>query len=145
MKRRTERMHKVFLLAETDEKQQCRAMGTSQRNLDDELNRLAELKAYRQSYGTQSRQGRYNSMQWQDYQNFLQRLDQAVAIQTQVVMDGKLKRDAHRSRWMSKRRKAESLERAVDRFRREETASDERTQQKSSDELAVRRSRFGDA
>ena len=145
MKRRTERMHKVFLLAETDEKQQCRAMGKSQRNLDDELDRLAELEAYRQSYGKQSRGGQYNSVQWKDYQNFLQRLDQAVAIQTQVVMDGKMKRDAHRSRWMTKRRKAESLERVVDRFRREETESDERTQQKSADELGANRDRFRNA
>lgn len=145
MKRRTERMHKVFLLAETDEKQQCRAMGTSQRNLDDELDRLAELKAYRQSYGEQCRERQYDSMQWKDYQNFLQRLDQAVAIQTQVVMDGKMKRDAHRSRWMTKRRKVESLERVVDRFRLKDAESDERTQQKSADELSANRRPFRDA
>jgi flagellar FliJ protein len=138
-------MHKVFLLAETDEKQQCRAMGTSQRNLDNELDRLAELKAYRQSYGEQCRERQYNSMQWKDYQNFLQRLDQAVAIQTQVVMDGKMKRDAHRSRWMTKRRKVESLERVVDRFRLKDAESDERTQQKAADELSGNRNRSRDA
>lgn len=145
MKRRTERMHKVFLLAETDEKQQCRAWATSQRSLDGELERLAELKAYRQSYAAQCRGGQYNSMQWKDYRNFLQRLDQAVAIQTQVVMDGRMKRDAHRTRWVTKRRKAESLERAVDRFRREDTQQDERARQNAADELGGRRVRFGDA
>jgi flagellar FliJ protein len=143
MKRRTERMHKVFLLAETDEKQQCRAMGKSQRTLDDELDRLAELRAYRQSYARQCRDGQYDSVQWKDYQNFLQRLDQAIAIQTQVVMDGKMKRDAHRSRWMTKRRKVESLERAVDRFRHQETQREERGLQKSADELGGKRDLFG--
>jgi flagellar FliJ protein len=84
-------------------------------------------------------------MQWKDYQNFLQRLDQAVAIQTQVVMDGKMKRDAHRSRWMTKRRKVESLERVVDRFRLKDAESDERTEQKSADELGANRRLFRDA
>jgi flagellar protein FliJ len=139
MKRRSDRMHRVYLLAGIEEKQQCRAMGQSQRSLDHELERLEELKAYRVSYGTQGRQGRFNSMQWKDYQNFLQRLDQAVAIQTQVVLDGKQKRDAHRSRWMTKRRKVESLERVVDRFASEETEQQERTRQKAADELAVNR------
>ncbi|MGH8166777.1 MAG: flagellar export protein FliJ [Woeseiaceae bacterium] len=139
MKRRTDRMHRVYLLAGIEEKQQCRAMGQSQRSLDQELERLEELKAYRLSYGMEGRQGRFNSMQWKDYQHFLQRLDQAVAIQTQVVLDGKQKRDAHRSRWMSKRRKVESLERVVDRFESEETEQQERTRQKAADELSVNR------
>jgi flagellar FliJ protein len=138
-------MHKVFLLAESDEKQHCRAMGKSQRNLDDELDRLSELKAYRESYARQCRDGRYHSMQWKDYQNFLTRLDQAVAIQTQVVLDGKMKRDAHRSRWMTKRRKAESLERVVERFRRQDTEREARTEQKSADELGAGYDLFRDA
>ena len=145
MKRRIERMHKVFLLAEMEEKQQCRAMGSSQRSLDDEINRLAELKAYRQSYGARCREGTYNSMQWKDYQSFLERLDQAVAIQTQVVMDGRQKRDAHRSRWMTKRRKVESLERVVDRFRQQDLQAEERSEQKVSDELTAKRTLFPDS
>jgi flagellar FliJ protein len=132
-------MNKVFLLAETDAKQQCRAMGQSQRSLDDEIKRLEELKAYRLSYGMQCREGRFNSSQLKDYQSFLKRLDQAVSIQTRVVMEGRQKRDAHRSRWMTRQRKAESLERAVDRLQRRDTDVDERREQKEADELSVRR------
>jgi flagellar FliJ protein len=132
-------MNKVFLLAETDAKQQCRAMGQSQRSLDDEIKRLEELKAYRLSYGMQCREGRFNSSQLKDYQSFLRRLDQAVSIQTRVVMEGRQKRDAHRSRWMTRQRKAESLERAVDRLQRRDTDVDERREQKEADELSVRR------
>jgi flagellar FliJ protein len=134
-------MNKVFLLAETDAKQQCRAMGQSQRSLDDEIKRLEELKAYRLSYGMQCREGRFNSSQLKDYQSFLKRLDQAVSIQTRVVMEGRQKRDAHRSRWMTRQRKAESLERAVDRLQRRDTDVDERREQKEADELSVRRDR----
>jgi flagellar FliJ protein len=132
-------MNKVFLLAETDAKQQCRAMGQSQQSLDDEIKRLEELKAYRLSYGMQCREGQFNSSQLKDYQSFLKRLDQAVSIQTRVVMDGRQKRDAHRSRWMTKQRKAESLERAVDRLQRRDTDVDGRREQKEADELSIRR------
>ena len=142
MKRRKQRMDKVFQLAELDEKQQARAMGQSQRSLDDEIKRLEELKAYRLSYGKECRQGQFNSIQWQDYQNFLKRLDEAVEIQTRVVLDGRHKRDAHRSRWMSKRRKVESLEKVVTRVRQQETAAAERTEQKLADELCTNSNRF---
>jgi flagellar FliJ protein len=135
-------MHKVFLLAATDAKQHCRAMGQSQRSLDDEIKRLEELKAYRLSYGMQCREGQFNSSQLKDYQSFLKRLDQAVSVQTRVVMEGRQKRDAHRSRWMTKQRKAESLERAVDRLQRQDTDVEERQEQKEADELSSRPDRF---
>lgn len=137
MKRRTERMHKVFLLAESDAKQQCRAMGQSQRSLDDEVRRLEELEAYRRSYGQQCRQGQIGSSQLKDFQSFLARLDQALAIQARVVMERRQKRDAQRSRWMLKQRKVESLERAVGRLQRQDMNVDERRQQKEADELST--------
>lgn len=137
MKKRSERMQKVYLLSETEEQEECRAMGQVQQRLERDIERLEELKAYRESYGNRRKLERqFSSVQWKDYQSFLQRLDQAVAAQTQVVMDSRQNRDAHRRCWMAKRRKAEALERVVERYRSEETAARERNLQKASDDLA---------
>ncbi|MEX2257889.1 MAG: flagellar export protein FliJ [Woeseia sp.] len=137
MKTREVRMQKVFLLAEAEENKQCRAMGQSQQSLNDEMQRLEELKSYRLSYGAESAQRQFNSLQWKEYQNFLKRLDKAVEVQTQVVADSRLKRDAHRLRWVTKRRHAESLERVVQRFANQAMEEEERSLQKATDELAV--------
>lgn len=143
MKKRSDRMHKVCRLTEFEEMAECRAMGRAQQRLDQDIERLEELKAYRESYCKERQQPRQvSSMQWQDYQNFLSRLDRAVALQTQVVMDGKRNRDAHRRRWMAKRRKLESIERVVVKFRDEETAERERDLQKAMDDMARNDSLF---
>lgn len=145
MKKRSERMQKVYVLSETEEQEECRAMGKVQRHLDRDIEQLEELKAYRESYGSRPKLERqFSSLQWKDYQNFLQRLDQAIAAQTQVVMNGRQNRDAHRRRWMAKRRKAESLERVVERYRNEETTERERNLQKATDDLARNGALFPD-
>lgn len=143
MKKRSERMNKVFLLSEREEQEECRTMGRAQQRLDEDVARLEELKSYRESYSAQRKQPRQcNSMQLKDYQSFLERLDQAVALQSQVVREGQQNRDTHRRRWMAKRRKAESLERVVTRIRDDETADEERSLQNASDDLAQKSSLY---
>jgi flagellar FliJ protein len=130
-------MRKVSRLTESEEAAECRAMGQAQQHLEKEVARLEELKAYRESYRAERQAPRrIGSLQWQDYQSFLQRLDQAIALQTRAVMDGKQARDLHRRRWLAKRRKLESLERIVLKFCDEETAERERVLQKATDEQA---------
>jgi flagellar protein FliJ len=137
VQKRSDRMRKVCRLTESEEATECRAMGQAQQHLEKEVARLEELQAYRESYRAERQAPRrVSSLQWQDYQAFLQRLDQAIALQTQAVMDGKQARDLHRRRWMAKRRKLESLERMVQKFCDEETTERERVLQKATDEQA---------
>lgn len=145
MKKRSKRIGKVVDIAESEERQQCRAVGKSQRNLDDEVNRLEELKAYRQSY--MQRPAPHNGIskiRWQDYQLFLRRLDQAVSAQEQLVKDGERNRDAHRRRWMVKKQRLDSLERVVERYRKADDAEIERELQRTMDELPTSKGRFHD-
>jgi flagellar FliJ protein len=136
MKKRSDRLGRVKRLADCEERNHCRAMGNAQRTLESQLERLEELQNYRRDYsGRQPRGGSISSTQWADYQNFLYRLDEAVAAQSQLVMDGRQSRDAHRQRWMVKRQKVESLQRVVERSRDAEFRHGERVSQKIQDEL----------
>lgn len=131
-------MRRIVLITKTEERSQCQAMGRAQKKLDDEVDRLGELKAYRHSYRRQFQPGGdVSSARWQDYQNFLQRLDQAVSAQKEQVLTGQQNRDAHRQRWLVKKQKLESLERIVDRYRRSEDMEHERRLQKTLDDLPV--------
>ncbi len=140
---RAERLQRVFRLSETEEQAECRNLGAAQRRLDEETAKLEELKAYRRSYGDpRNRPPTIGSLQWQDYQRFLDRLDEAIAVQARVVQDGCSRRNLHRRRWLAKRRQAESLERVVTRVRDEEAAAQERELQKLSDDLPRAESLF---
>ncbi len=137
--KRSERMKIVQSVAENEERLECRAMGESQRKLEDDLERLEELKAYRHSYSSKGtlRKG-VRALQWQDYHKFLNRLDQAVAAQEHVVREGKSQREAHRNRWMMKRQRLKSLSRIVDRYKNAEFHETERQLRKLQDSLPIR-------
>lgn len=143
MKKRSDRLARVHAIARTEERRVCRAMGESQRRLDEELARLEDLKAYRHSYSNrQPLPGNAAAIRWADYRNFLLRLDEAVEAQNQVVLGGAETRDAHRRRWLNKRQRLESLERVVDRYRRLENDHLKREMQKSLDEISSNSGRF---
>ena len=139
MKKRSKRMSKVVAVAQSEERRVCLEMGRAQQAVDADVERLQELEAYRHSYSREfTFTGNVSSQRWQDYQNFLRRIDDAVAAQKEQVLTGQQNRDAHRRRWMRTRQRVESLERVVDRYREVEDREDARQQQKSLDDLAAR-------
>ena len=136
MTKRSVRMKKIFDIAKAEERKVCEAMGRAQRSLDAEISRLDELESYRRNYAGQfSGNQSVSPARWQDYQNFLQRIDQAVEAQKEQVMVGKETRNAQRRRWLVKKQKLDSLERVVARIRKGEDQEDERRTQKTLDEL----------
>lgn len=136
---RSERMKVVQSIAEHEERKECRAMGESQKNLEDKMGRLEELNTYRQLYAAKGKlKNGLHALRWQDYQKFLNRLDQAVAAQEQVVRDGQTHREVHRKRWMVKRQRLESLSRVVARYKIEESIETERQLTRLRDSQPIR-------
>lgn len=135
-KKRTRRMQRLADLARTEERRVCEEMGRTQRALALDQQRLAELKVYRADYTRRfDVSERVPAARWQDYQNFLKRIDQAMTDQEQHIRAGEVARDAHRRRWLVKRQKLESIERVVERFQKSADVAAERKAQKSLDEL----------
>jgi flagellar FliJ protein len=133
---RSRRLSKVAALAKTEERRQCQEMGHAQRQLDAELKQLEELRRYRESY--LSRRGNSASIskhQWQDYHRFLERMDQAVDAQEQLVAESRRNRDLQRRRWIKNRQRLDSLQRVVERHRRAEQIDAERREQREQDDL----------
>jgi len=136
MKKRSDRIQKIVVLAESEEKRECQEMGRTQRMLDEETTRLAELEAHRKTYARGfSASGKINPIRLQDFNNFIRRIDHAVDAQKNQVLSSRENRDAHRRRWMAKRQKLESLQRVVGRYIRTESREFERQAQKTLDEL----------
>lgn len=136
MKRRTQKIGKIATLAAAEERRYGEQAGRSQQQLNEQLERLGELNAFRHNYAKKSAAaGEVSSAHLKDYQNFLHRLDTAVRAQQQIVRDCEQNLATHRQRWMVKRQKLESLERVLARYQSEDAAHEDRLEQKLLDDL----------
>jgi flagellar FliJ protein len=99
-----------------------------------------QLKGYRDEYMRQSTQSAaaMDSVRLQNYRAFLDRLGDAVRQHVKKLGVARAEYEARRSVWTEKRIEAESLGRAVERFRREEQLVAEQREQRDSDEAAQR-------
>jgi flagellar FliJ protein len=136
MKSRTRKIGKVATLAASEERRCGEIAGRSRQHLDEQLDRLGELNAFRHNYAKKSSStSTVNSTHWQDYQDFLCRLDTAIKAQQQIVRDCEQRLETHRRLWIAKRQRLESLERVLERYRAEDSVHDARMEQKRLDDL----------
>ncbi|MDX1515701.1 MAG: flagellar export protein FliJ [Woeseiaceae bacterium] len=146
MNRRSSRLKKIVALAEAEERHLAVLTGRAQSKLTQMQDKLGELAAYRQSYlGKSLSRNDCHAAHWQDYQNFLLRLDEALRAQQQVVNDCQQVLDTHRRRWARKRQRVESLERVQERYAREERRRSDRIEQRRQDDRPVNPERYDDS
>lgn len=138
MSKRTQKMAKVVRLAASDERNFGAQAGRSQQQLNEQVDRLGELSAFRHSYAKKSTErSNINAVHLQDYHNFLERLDDAARAQQQVVRDCEQNLDAQRMRWMVKRQRLESLEHVLEKCHRRDAVYQARLEQKNLDDLPL--------
>ncbi len=136
MKSRSRKIGKVAALAASEERLSGEMAGRSRRHLDEQLERLGELHAFRHNYAKKSSsKTAVSSAHWQDYQQFLCRLETAVNAQQQIVRDCERNLETVRQRWMAKRQRLESLERVLEKYMAAEREHEAKTEQKRLDEL----------
>lgn len=138
MRKRRNRLNRVLDLAKREERSKLAAIGTAQRSLDLSVNRLEELEAYRKEYAQKFGAGeKLTPARWQDYQNFLRRIDEAVDVQKEQIRIGQETREMHRQRWMMKRQRLDSIERVMARHKKSLMAELERKNQNALDDMAA--------
>ena len=133
---RSRKIGKVVSVAAAEERRYGQIAGQSQRYLDEQLQRLGELNAYRHNYvGSVGGGSAVNSAHWKDYQNFLSRLDAAVGAQQQIVHNCEQAALTHRQQWLAKRQRVETLQRVLEKYRLEDLTTEARLEQKILDDL----------
>lgn len=145
MKSRSRKIGKIASLAAAEERRLGQIAGRSRQHLEEQLDRLGELNAFRHNYAEKSTTtSNVSSAHWQDYQSFLHRLDTAVRAQQQIVRDSERMLETHRQRWIAKRQRLESLERVLEKYKTEELVQESRQEQKRLDELPNSQASFLD-
>ena len=117
-----------------------RAMVEAERRVAELEQQMERLKTYRDEYARDSAQsaGSMDAVRLQNYRAFLERLSEAVRLQTQSLGCARAEYESRRAQWSAKRVEAESLGRVIDRFRAEERQSADRREQRDGDEAAMR-------
>jgi flagellar FliJ protein len=117
-----------------------RGMADSQRRVLDLERQHEQLTLYREEYIRKAAQssGAVDAVRLQNYRAFLDRLTDVIRLHVQKLGVARADHESRRTLWSDKRVEAETLSRAIERFRRDETEAAERREQRDSDETAMR-------
>jgi flagellar FliJ protein len=116
-----------------------RAMAEAGQKVLDLERQLEQLKSYRDEYvGSSQAAGAIDAVKLQNYRSFLDRLGEALRQHANNLDSARAEYEKRRAAWSEKRIEAESLGRAVDRFRKEERDAADQREQREGDEAALR-------
>jgi len=137
---KSKRFEPIREIASTSAKDLSVAMGEAGRKVADLERQLEQLQSYRDEYLRNSSQSAaaIDVVKLQNYRSFLDRLGEALRQHLKSLEVARSEYERRRALWSEKRIEAESLGRAVDRFRKEEQHVADRREQREGDDAALR-------
>ena len=138
--KKSKRFEPIQEIASTSAKDLSRAMGEAGRKVAEIERQLEQLRSYRDEYVRNSTQSAaaMDAVKLQNYRSFLDRLGEALRQHLKSLENARAEYETRRAAWSEKRVEAESLSRAVDRFRKEEQHVADRREQREGDDAALR-------
>lgn len=133
----------ALLIRLADDRQQAAGerMKQAQGRLNDARSSLEQLDAFRAEYQQRLTQGGMKGMsisQWQDFQKFLLRLNDAVTVQQGEVERCIQRFMLEQQSWQNEYKKLKAYEKLLKREQQRASIKTARLQQKNSDEFATR-------
>jgi flagellar FliJ protein len=140
--KRSKRFEPIQEIASKSATDLSRAMSEAGARVAELERQFEKLKTYRDDYVRNSTQtaGPIDAVRLQNYRLFLDRLGEAMRLQAQTLNGARAEYEKRHAQWSQKRIEAESLGRAIDRFRKEEVGAADRREQREGDEAALRQS-----
>lgn len=138
-------MEMLIDLATTEVDKAAVRLGHSNRFASEAEQKLALLMQYREDYGTrfqENRESGLTAMDYRNFQKFMDKLDQAIIGQQQLVRDAQKRIEEDRSLWQASERKRASFNTLATRAQKATQKKENRVEQKQMDEYASRNSRF---
>lgn len=139
---RSRRLRPIVELAEHAEREASVAMADAETRREEHARLLAELERYHAEYAGDGVIANTDPVRLQDYRLFMQRLEQAIANQRELL--DRLEGEAldHRDTWTSRRSHRKALDNAAARFAAGEAQAADKLEQAHIEEVcALLRSR----
>jgi flagellar FliJ protein len=130
-------------MRETDEA--AKRLGLAIRATEDTEKKLALLMQYRDEYAArfQANMARgLTAMGYRNFQLFMDKLDDAIAGQQQVVLQSKQRVQVEQTAWQQSERKRMSYDTLATRAHKEEQRKESKREQKMTDEQATRSAHY---
>jgi len=128
-------------LAEKQTDEAAKALGKALRAHQESEQQLALLEQYRQDYAvrfqTSAAQG-LSPSQYRNFVGFLNKLDEAILGQSNVVKDSEYRAGLARSEWQQQEKKRLSYNTLQQRAEQVQAQKDNKREQKQTDEMAAR-------
>jgi flagellar FliJ protein len=137
----SDRFKPVLRVAENREANAARRFGQSKKQCREEEDKLQNLKDYHAEYMARFQQSAsvgMNASQLREYQAFLNKLEQAILEQEEIVRRSKQNCSEHKQQWTQKHIRTQSMDKAMDRMVKNEQKQEAAQEQRLSDELAQR-------
>jgi len=136
---RSKRLQPVHRIAKNNEDEAARRTTESRRALAAQEVRLQELCAYREQYARQLESAAgLDAFRLHDYRAFLNRLNDAIGQQEQLLERLRAKHRQTEADWLALRTHSQAVDKLIDRYRAAEYRQEERREQRTVDELAGR-------
>jgi flagellar export protein FliJ len=138
---KSKRFEPIQEIVASSAEQLSRAMGEAARRVADLERQFEQLKSYRDEYAaapSTSARGAMGALQLQNYRSFLDRLGEALRQHSVKLDVARTEYEKRRLLWSEKRVEAESLGRAIDRFRQQEQHDADQREQREGDDAALR-------
>jgi len=138
---KSKRFEPIQEIAATSAKDLSRTMAEAGRKVADLERQLEQLQTYRDEYVRKSTQsaGAIDAVKLQNYRSFLDRLGEALNQHLRSLDIARKEFEKRRAQWSEKRMEAESLNRVIDRFRKEEQYAADGREQREGDDAAIHR------
>ena len=138
---RTQRLRPVVRHNDNKEKAALQEVARSQGVLHIEQGRLTQLQDYRLEYLQQKKFdiGVFTPVELQEFNRFMQQLDQTIARQSELVEIRQRELEQKRALWQASRVDARKMHKVVEKLQRQEVTEQERREQKALDEFSQRK------
>lgn len=138
---RTRRLQPVVEHTDKKEQQALQQVAQSQGLLEIELARQAQLQDYKLDY-LQKRKadiGVFTPLQLQEFNRFMQQLDETIVRQMEVVQLRQHEVEQKREAWKATRIDSKVMHKVVEKLQKQEFIEQERREQKALDEFSQRK------
>lgn len=137
---KSKRFEPIQEIASSSAKDLSRHMSEAARNVAEIEQQINQLRHYRDEYTRNSTQGNgsMDAVKLQNYRSFLDRLTAAMEQHAKNLELARAEYEKRRAAWSEKRIEAESLNKVIDRFRKEERHAADRREQREGDDAAMR-------
>jgi len=135
---RSKRFEPIREIAASSARALSGAVSEAARKVAEIERKIEQLQSYREEYARKPAESNMDAVRYQNYRVFIDRLGEALRVQTKSLEAARDEYEKRRAVWSEKRVEAESLSRVVDRFAQEERRAAERREQGEGDEAAAR-------